>query len=67
MQRCRRYPGPCYILVPHRGRLAFMIFRQRFTARVLLNFLGRLLHLTRNSRPKIFPTADGHLDTGRER
>jgi ABC-type Na+ transport system ATPase subunit NatA len=26
-----------------------MIFRQRFTARVFLNFLGRLLRLTRKT------------------
>jgi transposase len=46
--------------ITNRGRLAFMIFRQRFTARVFLNFLGRLLRLTRKSRRKIFLIADGH-------
>ena len=33
--------------ITNRGRLAFMIFRQRFTARVFLNFLGRLLRFDR--------------------
>jgi transposase len=46
--------------ITNRGRLAFMIFRQRFTARVFLNFLGRLLRLTRKSRRKIFLIVDGH-------
>jgi transposase len=46
--------------ITNRGRLAFMIFRQRFTARVFLNFLRRLLRLTRKSRRKIFLIVDGH-------
>src|SRR5665213_40275 len=46
--------------ITNRGRLAFMIFRQRFTARVFLNFLGRLLRLTRKTRRKIFLIVDGH-------
>ena len=46
--------------ITNRGRLAFMIFRQRFTARVFLNFLSRLLRLTRQSRRKIFLIVDGH-------
>jgi transposase len=46
--------------ITNRGRLAFMIFRQRFTARVFLNFLGRLVRLTRKSRRKIFLIVDGH-------
>jgi transposase len=46
--------------ITNRGRLAFMIFRQRFTARVFLNFLSRLLRLTRKSRRKIFLIVDGH-------
>jgi len=37
-----------------------MIFRQRFTARVFLNFLGRLLRLTRKTRKKVFLIVDGH-------
>ena len=46
--------------ITNRGRLAFMVFRQRFTARVFLNFLGRLLRLTRKTRRKVFLIADGH-------
>jgi transposase len=46
--------------ITNRGRLAFMIFRQRFTARVFLTFLSRLLRLTRKSRRKIFLIVDGH-------
>ena len=46
--------------ITNRGRLAFMLFRQRFTARVFLNFLGRLLRLTRKTRMKVFLIADGH-------
>ncbi len=46
--------------ITNRGRLAFMIFRQRFTARVFLNFLGRLLRLTRKTRKKVFLVVDGH-------
>src|SRR5947207_11266499 len=45
--------------ITNRGRLAFMIFRQRFTARVFLNFLGRLLRLTRKTRKKVFLIRDG--------
>src|SRR5215470_16483 len=46
--------------ITNRGRLAFMVFRQRFTARVFVNFLARLLRLTRKSQRKIFLIADGH-------
>jgi transposase len=46
--------------ITNRGRLAFMIFRQRFTARVFLNFLGRLVRLTRKTRRKVFLIVDGH-------
>ena len=46
--------------ITNRGRLAFMIFRQRFTARVFINFLGRLLRLTRKTRRKVFLIVDGH-------
>ena len=37
-----------------------MVFRQRFTARVFLNFLGRLLRLTRKTRKKVSLIVDGH-------
>src|SRR5216683_1144215 len=46
--------------ITNRGRLAFMIFRQRFTARVFLNFLGRLLRIMRKTKRKVFLIADGH-------
>jgi transposase len=46
--------------ITNRGRLAFMIFRQRFTARVFLNFLRRLLRLTQRTKRKVFLIADGH-------
>src|ERR1700682_3791561 len=46
--------------ITNRGRLAFMIFRQRFTARVFINFLVRLLRLTRQTRRKVFLIVDGH-------
>src|ERR1700722_1474219 len=46
--------------ITNRGRLAFMLFRQRFTARVFLNFLGRLLRLNRKSRRKVFLILDSH-------
>ena len=46
--------------ITNQGRLAFLIFRQRFTARVFLNFLRRLLRLTQKTRRKVFLIADGH-------
>jgi len=46
--------------ITNRGRLSFMIFRQRFTAQVFLNFLNRLLRQTRKTRRKIFLIVDGH-------
>lgn len=46
--------------ITNRGRLAYMVFGQRFTARVFLNFLGRLLWLTRKTRKKVFLIVDGH-------
>jgi transposase len=46
--------------ITNRGQLAFMIFRQRFTARVFLDFLRRLLRLTRKSGRKVFLIVDGH-------
>jgi hypothetical protein len=46
--------------ITNRGRLAFMIFHQRFMARVFLNFLGRLVRLTRKTKRKVFLIVDGH-------
>ena len=41
-------------------RFGVHAFRQRFTARVFLNFLGRLLRLNRKSRRKVFLILDSH-------
>ena len=43
--------------ITNRGRLAFMVFRQRFTARVFLTFLRRLI---RHAGRKIFLIVDRH-------
>lgn len=43
--------------ITNRGRLAFMVFRQRFTARVFLNFLRRLLRLAQHP---VYLIADKH-------
>jgi len=52
--------------ITNRGRLAFMVFRPRFTARVFLNFLSRLLRLTRKIRRKVFLIVDGqHVQKSR--
>lgn len=41
----------------NRGRLAFMVFRERFTAAVMIRFLRRLL---RHSRRMVFLIVDSH-------
>lgn len=43
--------------ITNRGRLAFMVFQERFTARVFLRFLRRLL---RHARRKVFLIVDRH-------
>jgi transposase len=43
--------------ITNRGELSFMIFKERFTAAVMLKFLGRLI---RQSRHKVFLILDGH-------
>src|SRR5262249_32665243 len=43
--------------ITNRGRLAFMVFKVRFTARVMVEFLGRLL---RHAKRKVFLILDGH-------
>lgn len=43
--------------VTNRGTLAFMVFTERFTARVCLKFLRRLV---RHARRKVFLILDGH-------
>ena len=46
--------------ITNRGRLAFMIFRQRFTAPVFLNFLRRLVRSRQKAKRKVYLIADGH-------
>src|ERR1017187_1124440 len=46
--------------ITNRGRLAFMIFRQRFTAPVFLNFLRRLVRSRQKAKRKVCLIADGH-------
>lgn len=43
--------------ISNQGRLAFMVFKQRFTAKVLLDFLRRLV---RHAGHKVFLIIDGH-------
>jgi transposase len=43
--------------ITNRGRLNFMVFEGRFTAKVFLDFLRRL---TRQARRKVFVIVDGH-------
>src|SRR5271167_4481914 len=46
--------------ITNRGRLAFMIFRQRFTAPVFLKFLRRLVRSRQEAKQKVYLIADGH-------
>jgi len=43
--------------VTNRGRLSFMVFKERFTSRVFLEFLSRLV---RQSSRKVYLIVDGH-------
>ena len=43
--------------ITNRGRLSFMVFKQRFTADVMIEFLKRL---TRQCSQKVFLIVDGH-------
>ena len=43
--------------VTNRGQLAFMMFKERFTAKVFLKFLRRLV---RQAKGKIYLIVDGH-------
>lgn len=43
--------------VTNRGRMAFMVFTERFTAKVMIKFLARLV---RQAKRKIFLIVDGH-------
>lgn len=53
----RRFGCSLISAITNRGRLAFMVFRARFTARVFLKFLRRLL---RQVNGKAFLIVDGH-------
>ena len=44
-------------MVTNRGQLAFMIFKERFTARVFLTFLRRLV---RHAEQRVYLIVDGH-------
>jgi transposase len=46
--------------ITNRGHLSFMVFTQRFTTRVFLRFLQRLIRQPQASRRKIFLIVDGH-------
>lgn len=43
--------------ISNHGRLAFMVFMQRFTAKVMIDFLRRLV---RHAKRKVFLVVDGH-------
>jgi len=43
--------------ISNHGRLAFMVFKQRFTAKVMIDFLRRLV---RHASRKVFLVVDGH-------
>ena len=43
--------------ITNRGRLSFMVFTQTFTAKVMIEFLGRLI---RHAGRKVFLIVDGH-------
>jgi transposase len=53
----RRFGCNMISTITNRGRLAFMVFRQRFTADVMIEFLRRLI---RHSKQKVFLIVDGH-------
>lgn len=43
--------------ITNRGQLSFMVFRRRFTTKVFLEFLGRLV---RQAKRKVYLIVDGH-------
>ena len=53
----RRFGCNMISTITNRGRLAFMVFKQRFTADVMIEFLRRLI---RHSKQKVFLIVDGH-------
>lgn len=56
----RRFGCNMISAITNRGRLAFMLFTRRFTARVLVEFLRRLARLNRRQGWKVFLILDGH-------
>jgi transposase len=53
----KRFRSNMISAISNQGRLAFMVFRQRFTAKVMIQFLRRLL---RHSRRNVFLIVDRH-------
>jgi transposase len=53
----QRFGGNMISTVTNRGTLCFMVFRERFTAKVFIRFLRRLV---RQARRKVFLIVDGH-------
>lgn len=53
----RRFSCNMISTITNRGRLAFMVFTRRFTADVMIEFLGRLL---RHAKRPVFLIVDGH-------
>jgi len=53
----RRFGCNMMSAITNRGQLAFMVFKCRFTTKVMIVFLGRLV---RHARRKVFVVLDGH-------
>jgi transposase len=53
----RRFACNMISTITNRGRLAFMVFKRRFTADVMIEFLRRLV---RHNKQKVFLIVDGH-------
>lgn len=53
----QRFRGNMISAITNRGKLAFMVFKERFVTRVLLNFLRRLI---RQADRKVFLIMDRH-------
>jgi transposase len=63
----KRFRGNVLSTITNRGRLAFMVFRESFTTRVLLRFLRRLLRHTRRPVFLILDRHPVHLAAGVQR
>ena len=53
----KRFGCSMMSVITNRGQLAFMVFKCRFTSRVMIVFLGRLM---RHAGRKVFLIVDGH-------